>query len=357
MKPDFNMDDEKPKSKIYNITFISDYPSKCDEKKESSNTVQQPDQPEAPVPIIKKLAFLYLWIFFLSFGIHCSLYAQSYLIHDENLGIATLITTNATRTLATLLLGYVVWKMPLNWVMLLGSFLQVFNVVASFCPAWYTLIPGAILSGIGSSGIGIAAYVFMATIGKNYERQTNMDGYRLQARIFLLYNVVVQCSILTGYFVSYGVLGSNVVAMTNGTLDDGGGAMDQVCGKDYCGHKLNTPKHGAETDTLAKQYWLCGFCMISIMVSFLVLLFLEPLKSPIVIPAEKRDVNQTRSTNKLTVIQFLLFPGNIITAVGSSFWFLDVTTVSISNSCNYQMLFFFSSLAFRIPRHRCELSL
>jgi len=346
--------DSKPKAKIYNIQLVN-----VNESKQPPGDLLSAfsQQYSSKVPVFKKLFILYLWAFFTYFGLNSAIYSQVYLIKDANLGIVSLITANGTRTLATLVLGYFIKKLAMNWMMLIGTFLHVFYIIACFCPTWYTMIPGAVFSGIGSSVIGITAFVFMATLGKYHESShTGTDGYRVQNRIFLLYNVAIQCATLTGYFVSYGMLGSNFPAKLNGTTFD----LDS-CGKDYCNTEFNFPANGPSN--YMQEYWLCGICLLSVMIAFTILIFFEPLTMKGQIQIVTKSPDSEIPESKLSKLQFLLFPGNIITAVGSAFWFLDVSKayescldsphIAIDNFATYILAFIASAFLFGWYTRRC----
>ncbi|XP_018010588.1 UNC93-like protein isoform X2 [Hyalella azteca] len=143
-------------------------------------------------------------------------------------------------------------------------------MVAQFYPEYYTMIPGAILLGLGAAPMWSAKCTYLTEVGRIYAGITNQDTEVIVTRMFGIFFLFFQSSQVWGNLIS-----SAVLSVDSELVDPEDATM---CGIHYCAMDNHTSNSTVNEVTDAKRYTLSGiYLACALLSSVIVVLFVDPL--------------------------------------------------------------------------------
>ncbi|KAF2353759.1 Ion channel regulatory protein UNC-93 [Trinorchestia longiramus] len=145
-------------------------------------------------------------------------------------------------------------------------------MLAQFYPEYYTMIPGAILLGLGAAPMWSAKCTYLTEVGRIYAELTNQDTEVVVTRMFGIFFLFFQSTQVWGNLIS-----SSVLSVDSEVVDPDDPAV-QLCGINYCPWDNHTYNSTQNEVTDAKRYTLSGIYLgCALLSSVIILLFVDPL--------------------------------------------------------------------------------
>jgi len=285
--------------------------------------------------IIISFAFMLLFTAFQSMA-----NLQSSINKVDGLGTYSLAVIYAALVLSCMFVPTLMIKtLTVKWTMVVSIFCYSTYIAAQFYPEFYTLIPGAIILGLGAAPMWSAKCTYLSQVGNIYGELTNQPVEPIIVRFFGIFFLFFQSSSIWGNLISSSVLSSEEKNETE-TLTD-----LSICGVNYC-PKEDAPKEdnatSAEDDNFSASktqlYTLAGvYLACSIMSAIVVALFVDPLSK--YGEAAREEKKEKRSGKQLLVATFkhmekpyqmLIVPLTFWSGVEQGFFGADFTAGYVS---------------------------
>ena len=127
-------------------------------------------------------------------AVNCVASIQSVLISDPGLGTTTQITIFGVQLLTSFVFPQVIAEtLGFKWSFVLGEVLFLIYIAFQAFPRWFTLIPCAILAGMGQSLVWNIFGMFLTLLSRNYSiitgksfPEVQLSVYGFSSAIFLL---------------------------------------------------------------------------------------------------------------------------------------------------------------------------
>jgi hypothetical protein len=270
---------------------------------------------------------------------------QSSINKVQGLGTASLAVIYAALVVSCMFVPtLMIKKLTVKWTMVVSIFCYSTYIAAQFHPQFYTLIPGAIILGLGAAPMWSAKCTYLSQVGNIYGELTSQPVEPIIVKFFGIFFLFFQSSSIWGNLISSAVLG--LKENGNGT------ELKEVvpdlskCGINYCpAVSVETNSTGEEetdedSNFSASRYQLfilAGvYLACSILSAVVVALFVDPLSK--YGEADREDAKEKRSGVQLLVATFkhmkkpyqlLIIPLTFWSGVEQGFFGADFTAVSI----------------------------
>ncbi|XP_059089375.1 UNC93-like protein [Tigriopus californicus] len=229
--------------------------------------------------VIISFAFMLLFTAFQSMA-----NLQSSINKVNGLGTYSLSVIYGALVLSCMFLPSVIIKtISVKWTMVFSMFCYSTYIAAQFYPSFGTLIPGAIILGLGAAPMWSAKCTYLTQVGNKYAEVTGVQVEPIIVRFFGIFFLFFQFASVWGSLISSWVLssGDEVAQISREEL--------QYCGVNYCPKAAPLPSINTtlnvEPDlednfatSKTKLYTLAGIYLACSLVSATVVaLFVDPL--------------------------------------------------------------------------------
>lgn len=343
---------EKKASGISNPAFEKDEVGDAPAKQNGVATVSKySNLPEAEKKILKfkilkniviiSIAFVFL---FTSYNSMANLQSS---INDVD-GTASLSTLYAALVISCCFVpSWLIKKLKTKYTIALCMLGYSTYIAAQFYPEIYTLVPTAIILGLGAAPMWSAKCTYLTKVGAIYGDLVGEESEVIITRFFGIFFLFFQSTQVWGNLISSSVL-SVGVGETNRTEED-----LAVCGINFCPwDQLNASSSGdeggAEEDEIPKwQIYTMAtiYLCFSLFASVIIMLFVDPLKS--FGEDEENDANSGKTGVQLLVASFnhmrhpyqlLIIPLTIWSGVEQAFIGADYTAAYVSCGLGVHMV-------------------
>jgi len=233
--------------------------------------------------IIISIAFMLLFTAFQSMA-----QLQSSINEQEGLGTASLSVIYASLVISCMFVPtFLIKKLTVKWAMVVSMFCYTAYIGAQFYPHFGTLIPGAIILGMGAAPMWSAKCTYLSQVGGIYGEITQEPVEPIIVRFFGIFFLFFQSSSIWGNLISSSVLGKGK-GNCNVTVDFE--AISEYCGVQYCpdywggkfaykeAEKDQCPKEENKEQDILRLYLLAGiFLACSVAAAAIVAFLVDPL--------------------------------------------------------------------------------
>ncbi|KAG4077935.1 hypothetical protein HA402_013435 [Bradysia odoriphaga] len=168
---------------------------------------------------------------------------------------------------------FLIRKLTAKWTLVLSVFTYSTYIAAQFKPSYGTLIPFAIVVGLGAAPLWSAKCMILSHIGHQYSQFTGRkDAEVVIVRFFGIFFLFFQSSSIWGNLISSAVLAQDARNCTND--------VDKICGVNYCPDTKFCNAGENVTDTIrdSTRYTLAGiYLACSLTAAVILAIFLDPL--------------------------------------------------------------------------------
>jgi len=286
--------------------------------------------------LLISLAFLLLFTAFQSMSA-----LQSSINKVCNLGSTSNAVVYAALVLSCMFLpSIVIKKFTVKWGLVMCMFCYSVYIITQFHPEFYTLIPGAIVVGIGAAPMWSAKCTYLTQVGNRYAELCRMDVEPIIVRFFGIFFLFFQSSSIWGPLISSAVLGQSRNATINYEKDT------SQCGVNYCPEVSNCSAQKEATKEEDDNFHVSRSDLYIIATAFLVCSFLSALIVAIFVDpltrfgeSADREKKEKLSGCQLLVATFkhmakpyqgLILPLTIWSGVEQGFFFSDYTAAFVS---------------------------
>lgn len=220
-------------------------------------------------------------------------------------------------------------------------------IAAQFYPEIYTLVPTAIILGMGAAPMWSAKCTYLTKVGAMYGELVGEDSEVIITRFFGIFFLFFQSTQVWGNLISSSVLSVGVGAPNKTEADLA------VCGINFCPWDQNTTgssnaTSSSEDDQIPKWqiYTMASiYLCFSLFASVIIVLFVDPLKS--FGEDEDNSANSSKSGVQLLVASFnhmrhpyqlLIIPLTIWSGVEQAFIGADYTAAYVSCGLGVHMV-------------------
>lgn len=231
--------------------------------------------------IVISIAFMLL---FTSFQSMANL--QSSINKVDGLGTYSLSVIYASLVISCMFVPtWLIKKLTVKWAMCVSMFCYSTYIAAQFYPEFYTLIPGAIILGLGAAPMWSAKCTYLTQVGNKYGELTGQPVEPIIVRFFGIFFLFFQSSSIWGNLISSAVLSTGKNATASEITEE---ALAK-CGLNYCPAVPQPPKNETVSEaeetvednfktSLTQIYTLAGVYLVCSVVSAVVVaLFVDPL--------------------------------------------------------------------------------
>lgn len=168
---------------------------------------------------------------------------------------------------------YLIRKLTAKWTLVLSVLTYSTYIAAQFKPSYGTLIPFAIVLGLGAAPLWSAKCTILTHIGYQYSQLTgSKDAEVVITRFFGIFFLFFQSSSIWGNLISSAVLSQDARNCTND--------IDQICGVNFCPDTKFCSAEANATDSIrdSTRYTLAGiYLACSLTAAVILAIFLDPL--------------------------------------------------------------------------------
>jgi len=254
--------------------------------------------------IVISFAFLLLFTSFQSMS-----FLQSSINKIDGLGTWSNVAVYAALVASCMFLpSYVIKTFTVKWGLVMCMFCYTTYIATQFYPQFYTIIPGAIIVGIGAAPMWSAKCTYLTQVGNRYAELSGVAVEPIIVRFFGIFFLFFQSSSVWGHLISSAVLSTDRnVTETEGDEDF------SKCGVNYCpappanqtnlieGEEVNEDKFSV---TKQQRYILAGVYLIcSVLSAVIVALFVDPLSK---YGENERSGSDGKKKDKLSGSQLLV---------------------------------------------------
>ncbi|XP_078086243.1 protein unc-93 homolog A [Mustelus asterias] len=128
---------------------------------------------------------------------------QSSLNSDQGLGLASLSVIYAALILSSMFLPPLMIKyLGCKWTIVMSMCCYVSFSIGNFYPSWYTLIPTAVILGIGGAPLWSAKCAYLTICGYQFAKKHNKIGENIVNHYFGIFFLIFQSSAVWGNLLS-----------------------------------------------------------------------------------------------------------------------------------------------------------
>ncbi|CAH1802288.1 unnamed protein product [Owenia fusiformis] len=202
---------------------------------------------------------------------------QSSLNREEGLGVAGLSVVYAALVISCMFLPTILIKnIGCKWTIMCSLLTYAAYIAANFYATWGTIIPGAIILGLGAAPLWSAKCTYLTETAEEYSGITKETTEAVINRFFGVFFFIFQSGQIWGNLISSLVL---TKLPENGT-DVIPEYILQNCGAQYCQEPEDNSNSNLERPELSQVYMLCGiYLSCSLLSSVITAIFLDNLKS------------------------------------------------------------------------------
>lgn len=259
---------------------------------------------------------------------------QSSINADEDLGVQSLTTVYVSLIVSCLFLpSLVLKKLTCKWTMVVSVLCYSSYIAAQFYPRRYTLLPGAILVGLGAAPLWSAKCTYLTQLGNYLSRHLGEAAEPLISRFFGIFFLFFQSSQIFGNLIAYLVLHPGQSADNQNETD----AM--TCGYNFCpSDKANNTN--IQNVSEEKKNMLIGvYLAVALLASALLAILVDSLVSY----GEKERENHSEHSSPLSLLiatvvhlknpyQLLIIPLTIWSGLEQGFLASDFTQAYVTCS-------------------------
>jgi len=254
--------------------------------------------------IVISFAFLLLFTAFQSMS-----FLQSSINKVDGLGTYSNVAVYAALVASCMFLpSWVIKTFTVKWGLVMSMFCYTAYIATQFYPQFYTIIPGAIVVGIGAAPMWSAKCTYLTQVGNRYAELSGVPVEPIIVRFFGIFFLFFQSSSVWGHLIS-----SAIFSTGRNETDSGEDADFSKCGVNYCpavtsNDDVPKPENKTETDnftiTIQQRYILAGVYLIcSVLSAIIVSLFVDPLSR---YGENDRAGSDGKQKDKATGIQLLI---------------------------------------------------
>ncbi|XP_013794921.1 protein unc-93 homolog A-like [Limulus polyphemus] len=260
-------------SYIMDESDVRGKPQNHDAPRENTHT-EQFSIPMTKRRIIKNLIVISFGFLFLFTTFQALANLQSTLNSEDGIGVASQSIIYGALIVSSLFLpAIVIKKLGCKRTMVLAMLCYTPYIAANFYPHWGTLIPSALILGLGAAPLWSAKCTYLNEIGFRYTEMVNETEDTIIVRFFGIFFMFFQSTQIWGNLISYFVLRPENEIMY---LVNDSDASLSFCGSNFC-NQVQSPNLVRPEDT--KVYMLIGIYLASAIFGAILLeLFLDPLK-------------------------------------------------------------------------------
>ncbi|KAL4235033.1 unc-93 A [Mactra antiquata] len=243
---------------------------------EEKDKMEQLEINMGKMKILKNL-FIISFAFVLLFTAFLSLSnLQSSLNREEGLGTVGLAVLYGAVTLSCMTLPpFVIDIFGCKWTVALGMLCFILYMAANFYATWWTIIPGAIVLGLGAAPLWSAKCTYLTQTGVWYAKLTGKSEDAIINSFFGFFFSFFQSAQIWGNLVSSIIFTERMdnvtISMKNETI--------QKCGANNCDGEDRTDNYRIKKPALDKVYIVCGVYLACAFLAFvLVALCLDKIK-------------------------------------------------------------------------------
>jgi len=273
---------------------------------------------------------------------------QSSINKVEGLGTTSLAVIYAALVVSCMFVPtLLIKKLTVKWTMVVSIFCYSTYIAAQFHPQFYTLVPGAIILGLGAAPMWSAKCTYLSQVGNIYGELTDQPVEPIIVKFFGIFFLFFQSSSIWGNLISSAVLG-----MTS----DGDNVTEVIktpdlskCGVNYCpavpvdNSGVNTTEIESKAEdnfsaSSTQLYILAGvYLACSILSAVVVAVFVDPLSK--YGETDRDEKKEKRSGIQLLVATFkhmkkpyqlLIIPLTFWSGVEQGFFGADFTAGYVS---------------------------
>jgi len=263
---------------------------------------------------------------------------QSSINKVDGLGTYSLSVIYASLVVSCMFVpSFMIKKLTVKWTMVVSIFCYSTYIAAQFYPEFYTLIPGAIILGLGAAPMWSAKCTYLSQVGNIYGELTDSPVEPIIVRFFGIFFLFFQSSSIWGNLISSAVLSLDESSNENVTQPD-----LSTCGINYCPAAPSNESEESESEesgddnfsaTPIQLYILAGvYLACSLAAALTVALFVTPLTE--YGELEREDEKEKRSGMQLLgatfshmkkPYQLLIIPLTFWSGVEQGFFGADFT--------------------------------
>lgn len=194
---------------------------------------------------------------------------QSSINEEDGLGVTSLSVLYAAIMVSCMFVPtWLISKLGCKWTIVCCQLCYSAYIGAQFYPTFGTLIPGAIILGLGAAPMWSAKCTYLTQVGNRYSQ---LSGEKTPepcvSRFFGVFFMIFQTSSIWGNLISSLVLSNGV-----GELDE---SQLSTCGANYCNQLIANSSDSVKKDNV---YTLAGIYLGSALLgAAIVAIFVEPL--------------------------------------------------------------------------------
>lgn len=267
---------------------------------------------------------------------------QSSINSVSGLGTGSLSTLYAAIVLSCMFVPtWMIKTIRCKWTLVLSQLCYSAYIGAQFYPSFATLIPGAIVLGLGAAPMWSAKCTYLTQVGNRY---ANLIGDSTSdasiSRFFGLFFMFFQMSQIWGNMISSMVLSSGYGQDDNVTISE---ERLQFCGANFCNADTGNSTV-LEKPSIDKVYMLAGiFLGFALLASAIIALFVDPLTQ--FGELSRKGSSSNKSSKQLLVATFqhmknpyqmLIIPLTLWSGFEQAFIGADFTAAFISCSWGIQ---------------------
>ncbi|XP_072028534.1 protein unc-93 homolog A-like [Amphiura filiformis] len=286
---------------------------------------------------VKNLVALSLTFFIIQSAYLSLQNLASSLYATGGLGLGSLATIYGFYAISCLAAPVVIRFLGTKWAIVAACCTYCVYIAMNFYPTYYTLIPAAVLMGMGAGPLWSAQGTHLTTSAMNLADITSETHEAVISRFNGVFFLFVLASQIPGNLVSSLVLYSGVNGGTSNETDL------SFCGANDCGTAV-TNSSGSYSPDQTTVYILFGTLLAWGTLSIpMAAFFMNPLQSYCsVLPAKRSALEQLKATFRLALSpkMFLLIPLIIYNGVELGFAYGDFTKAYISCTQGVQTIGF-----------------
>ena len=228
-------------------------------------------------------------------------------------------------------------KMTAKWAMVVSVLGYTTYIAGQFYPEYYTLLPTAVLLGLGAAPLWAAKCTYLTQVAHRFAKLEGSDPEATVVRFFGIFFFVFQCNRVLGNLITMVVF-----ARTDSNLSD---EDMMVCGREYWTgdpEPETLPEEGVDVFNenfdvdIHKIYIIMGiFLGCSVAAAVLIALFVDPL-TKFGITDEKKNKEKLSGMGLLVATfkqmtrkeQLLIIPITIWSGIEQGFFDAEFTAVS-----------------------------
>jgi len=233
--------------------------------------------------------------------------------------------------------SFLIKHLTVKWGLVACMFCYSFYIIMQFYPSFYTLMPGAVVVGIGAAPMWSAKCTYLTQVGNRYADLCKVDVEPIIVRFFGIFFLFFQSSSIWGPLISSAVFGKDKNSTIDYNLDTSHCGVNFCPAEGKCNETENATAASAEEDNfavskenlyiVASVYLVCSFLS-----AVIVAIFVDPLSR--FGESQEREKKEKLSGFQLLIATFrhmlkpyqlLILPLTIWSGAEQGFFFSDFT--------------------------------